>query len=209
MSAAPAPAGGGDSFTPSRFSWEHLDREAAAALWAELIAWTTWLRRTYELHDKIPPCWFAHDAIREELTALMVAHKAAYADHGEDTDYWSDPAAWHAYYLPPFISRIRGMVDTSTCRGGHCGYVAPEVTTLESVHEYVAADVGERPAPTQSPAQAEPARPTETLDPKTVRGAVADGGADLVDPSDPFSDVEYAGRRWRFDDTHNTYVPID
>lgn len=200
---------GGAPFTASRFSWEHLDRDAAAALWAELLDWTTWLRRTYELHQAIPPCWFAHPEIREELTALMAAHKAAYGDH-EDTEYWSDMAGWHVYYLRPFASRVRKMADSSECRNGQCGYTPPRVETLESVHDYIGSDVEERPAPTATtPTWAGAERPTDTLDPKTVRAAVAEGVADLRDPSDPFSDVEYDGRRWRFDDSHNTYVPTD
>lgn len=205
MTAAADTASDEDTgFLPGRFCWGELDQDRAAVLWAELVDWTTWLRETYEIHQKVLPCWFAHPAVREELTALMAAHKAAYSDRGEDAPYWSDMAAWHTQYLHPFISRVVSMFDDSECRAGRCGYTPPTVDTLDSIHEYIAADLDDRDAAAESD---KPTGLVEVLDPKALRAAINAGDATLVDPSDPLSDVELDGRWWSFDTARNAYTP--
>ncbi|GAA4685429.1 hypothetical protein [Gordonia humi] len=113
-----------DVFRPSRFCWDSLDRVAAARLWDELVRWVDWLRYRYEIIEKIPPCWYRHPRLVEELTALMTAHRAAYTQiHAEGKTgrpYWPDMASWHTQYLRPFLAIVRDFgiasCDINQCR---------------------------------------------------------------------------------------------
>ncbi|MDF3285022.1 hypothetical protein [Gordonia sp. N1V] len=194
-------------FQPSRYVWRYLDRETAAQVWAELIDWVAWLRATYgNLHHDIPPCWFRHPELREELLALMAAHKAAYQTREEDR-YWSDMAYWHRQYLRPVMTQLRSMFDSSECRDGHCGYQPPRVQTLDTLSEYVGADLTARPA-----AQVAVSRPrqSETMTYAQIQAARKQGHeVAACDPDDPFSDIEIDGRLWYFDKDTDSYSPHD
>ncbi|MFD6278466.1 hypothetical protein ACFWFI_23305 [Streptomyces sp. NPDC060209] len=45
----------------------------------ELAEWVDWLRTTFELHNRIPPCWYRHLPVAEHLTALYVGWIRTYA----------------------------------------------------------------------------------------------------------------------------------
>lgn len=189
-------------FAPSRFAWRYLNQDAAAALWAELIDWVGWLRGVYgSLNHDIPPCWFRHPELVEELTALMSAHKAAYQVR-EEEKYWSDMTYWHRQYLRPFISQVKHMYDSSECRDGHCGYRPPRVDSLDSMSEFVGADVASRPAVSAKPPSTS-AEPTMTM--AQMQQAQQDTEIVPLDPADPFSDVEIDGAIWFFDNTSNVF----
>lgn len=68
------------------------DPEAAAA---ELIAWVEWLRRHYQLTDRLPDTWRSEPAIVAELGALRHAWLAAYGDREPSFErvHWHDSLA--------------------------------------------------------------------------------------------------------------------
>jgi hypothetical protein len=68
------------------------DPETAAA---ELIAWVDWLRRHYQLADRLPDTWRSEPAIVAELSALRHAWLAAYGDLEPSFErvHWHDALA--------------------------------------------------------------------------------------------------------------------
>lgn len=63
--------------------WDALDPDDQRALWNELDAFVSWLQNRILCHNSsrlnwLPPCWYKHPDAVEQLTALMVAHKASY-----------------------------------------------------------------------------------------------------------------------------------
>jgi hypothetical protein len=90
----------------ARWRWRTLPPgPARTALWHEISAFVTWYNTRYghaAQSTAIWACWPQHPVAVEELTALMVAHTAAYA--GEDpTDA---VIAWHDRWLWPAIERL-------------------------------------------------------------------------------------------------------
>ena len=69
--------------TPRPVNWSRLSPDQAAARWAALDEWVRWLARRYSLdHRDLPPCWYAHGDLVEELSALHTAHQAAFDPGG-------------------------------------------------------------------------------------------------------------------------------
>ncbi|QBS44912.1 hypothetical protein [Nocardia sp. CS682] len=135
----------GPQYYPCRYSWRHLARDEAAALWHELIDWVDWLRATYQLGSRIPGCWFQHDGVREELTALMAAHTAAYWCDTETADLpREDMTAWHTQWLWPTVERLTKISDFSGCQPRRCRYTPQPQPTLPSIAEYITADLDDR-----------------------------------------------------------------
>ncbi len=107
--------------TPSgRWAWRYLTPAKQEALLAELTDWVTWLSDRYQLassRHQIPPCWAEHPVAVEELTALMVAWKAAYTTPSRGPS--DDPIAWHDRWLWPCLTRLNEQLHIwNTCRGG-------------------------------------------------------------------------------------------
>jgi hypothetical protein len=73
-------------------NWTTLTQTEAAEQWQLLCDWTDWLRDRYQLHEGIPACWYAHDAMVEELTALRAAWTGAFLSPQAAP---GDPAIWH------------------------------------------------------------------------------------------------------------------
>ena len=77
MNSAPAfdPAVfGGDPQTPPVpmvICWDELDPAGYARTLRDLADWIDWFRRTYRVPATvIPPCWFTHPGLREDLGHL-------------------------------------------------------------------------------------------------------------------------------------------
>jgi hypothetical protein len=108
-----APAGG-------PWAWSHLGRSQTRALFLELRDWIDWLITRYELRgeaETIPPCWFLHPVAVEELTALMVAWKAAYSQ--KQTAPSDSPVNWHDRWLWPTLHRLNVQLRVwNKCTGG-------------------------------------------------------------------------------------------
>jgi hypothetical protein len=77
---------------PTRWCWKMLGEQATGATWSELREWVDWLTTRYNLDEVVPPCWWSHDAMIEELTALYAGWHAAYMDFDARG---FDPLAWH------------------------------------------------------------------------------------------------------------------
>lgn len=62
------------------FEWADIPSSTAPELWVRLATWVDAIRVRYAVDAaSIPPCWFLHGALVEELTALWLAHRDAYA----------------------------------------------------------------------------------------------------------------------------------
>ena len=93
--------------------WAALDYSDAAEQWSVLIDWMDWLRDRYQLHERIPSCWYALGALIEELSALRTAWVGAHQDPQAELDA---PAAWHEL-LDKTLQRTREW-DLSGCSDG-------------------------------------------------------------------------------------------
>lgn len=198
---------------PSRFTWRYLDSEQSRALWAELIDWTTWIRDQYQLDTKIPPCWYRHGPVVEELSALMAAWTDAYYRGDE---YRDDLTAWHTQWFWPVINRLSAISDFETCTHSYCDHRIVEPVTLDGIEEFVAADIAARPAPAPKP-DTQPTSPTPVTDisaAQEVRSipaedmemAIASGLAEPVDPADPESLVTFEDIDWAYNTRLNAWI---
>ncbi len=62
---------------PTPFRWDELSATELSSTLRELGAWVTWLTARFRL-DALPPCWFRHSDLVEELTGLWLAWLGAY-----------------------------------------------------------------------------------------------------------------------------------
>lgn len=199
-----------ESYTPGRFTWRELDQDQAAKLWAELADWVTWFRKRYELAALIPPCWFRHTPMVEELTAAMAAHRVAY--EYVDVAYSFSPATWHYQVYAPLLGRLK-TYKGSSCTSTECGHKPLAITTLPDLAEFIADDVAARPEKTAASA---PARTSgspglavpESVDPARMIDLVDIGEAEAEDPADEFGPVTWAGRRWEYSDDTEMFEPV-
>ncbi|MFK4600506.1 hypothetical protein [Streptomyces pristinaespiralis] len=68
-----------DAPEPRRWVWAAMSPPDRRARLREMAVWVDWLRRTFELHNVIPHCWYRHSAVVEHLTALYVGWVRTYA----------------------------------------------------------------------------------------------------------------------------------
>lgn len=94
-------------------NWTALDAPEAAEQWSLLVDWTDRLRDRYQLHERLPACWYAHGPLIEELSALRSAWIGSHLDPQARLD---DPARWHEL-LERTLDRIRDW-DRSGCSDG-------------------------------------------------------------------------------------------
>ncbi|WP_407343555.1 hypothetical protein [Pengzhenrongella phosphoraccumulans] len=77
---------------PRPVNFANLTHGTALTHWVALDRWVRWLVRRYNLdHRDVPPCWYAHSDLVEELSALHTAHRGAYDPGGPA----GGPAEWH------------------------------------------------------------------------------------------------------------------
>jgi hypothetical protein len=124
VTAPPSPDGLPDSglaqFNPFRpVDWDGLDQEQATRHWACLAGFVDEIVERYGLTETIPACWYAHPAMREELSALHIAWTAAYTDPRAPADAG---LTWHDQ-LDRVLTRLRewdrGGCATGTHRPDH------------------------------------------------------------------------------------------
>jgi hypothetical protein len=208
-------------YRPGPFDWRHLDQQAAAELWVELEQWVEWLRERYDFGREIRPCWFQHGALVEELTAAMVAHRASYQEVKDPHHH--GPAAWHYQVLRPMVARMTAITDFEQCTQDACGFTPTPVRTLDTLSEFIAADVADRP--TGSSGRSFALDPVlSAIDSAAAEAAVPGsrgampldemvtlidhGKAEPEDPSDDFTAVTIDGVRWEFSDDTEDYRPV-
>lgn len=147
----PAPTtGGGGGVVACAFLWDELEPDRARALWSELTTWVDWLRVTYGQQTRIKPCWYRHRAVREELTALMVAHKAAYYTEPDAVaTYREDLTSWHTQWYRSSIEAITRLL--ADCSHDTCHHqpatTATTVIDLER-EQFITADIDDHDAET-------------------------------------------------------------
>ncbi|QIZ97789.1 hypothetical protein [Leifsonia sp. PS1209] len=95
-------------------NWRTLDDADAPQVWAELRDWVTWFTHRYNLPiRKIPPCWYKHGALVEELSALRTAWLVSF----DSLDAGYGPIGWHerlAVAIPRLATWYNGE-----CHNGH------------------------------------------------------------------------------------------
>lgn len=64
---------------PPRWVWAAMEPTERRQRLRELATWVDWLRRTFALHNQIPPCWYRHSPVVEHLTALYLGWLRTYA----------------------------------------------------------------------------------------------------------------------------------
>ncbi|PVU84445.1 hypothetical protein DDP54_00960 (plasmid) [Cellulomonas sp. WB94] len=134
---------------PRPVAWARLNEATAAAAWSDLDAWVRWLARRYSLdHRDVPPCWFAHGHLVEELTALRTAHRVCFDSAGAA----QGPAEWHQTFASS-RGRLQLWASRTGCRAGEHRPDAPPEWAAEpaptdyarAFADHVAADLGTRP----------------------------------------------------------------
>ena len=190
------------------WAWKHLGASQTRALFTDLRDWVDWLITRYELRgedETIPPCWFRHPVAVEELTALMVAWKAAYSQ--KETAPSDALVNWHDRWLWPTLARLNVQLRVwAKCIGGsHTpSRPAPPVTDEASFTSFLA-EVGPRIDSARHP------EPGGALDRNAVHTLLASGEAVPLLPNDPWSPIRYSGRWWGVPDGSHDMLwrPVD
>ncbi|NEN07652.1 hypothetical protein G3T36_17490 [Diaminobutyricibacter tongyongensis] len=98
----------------SVINWRALTKDEAPEIWTELGEWVDWFIRRYNLPTrKIPPCWYKHGALVEELSALHAAWLVSF----DNLDAGYGPIGWHER-LAVAIPRLAGWYN-GECHNGH------------------------------------------------------------------------------------------
>jgi hypothetical protein len=73
-------------------NWRTLKKADAPAAWNELRSWVEWFTVRYRISESVVPvCWYKHGQLVEELSALHIAHAAAF----DSADAGFGPIGWH------------------------------------------------------------------------------------------------------------------
>lgn len=90
---------------PAAWNLKDGTPEQQRKILTELKDWIDWYNETYPGVEEhlIPPCWYQHSAVVQELLAVFVAWQAAYGDLKDPDDA---PAYWHERILHPTIARL-------------------------------------------------------------------------------------------------------
>jgi hypothetical protein len=132
--------------------WSSLDREEAEEEWAQLTEFVDWLTDRYGIGETVPPCWFAHPPMLEELSALRAAWLGVYLNPTASADAG---VGWHDN-LEKVLLRIREW-DRCACGGGTHRDDLPvpgDPDSTDARDRYIAADMESRldpPAPDGPP----------------------------------------------------------
>lgn len=90
--------------SPRVIRWRDMPAELREAAWLELGDFVEWLIVCYGISTiEIPPCWYQHLPLVEELSALNLAWEAAF---DEDTGGGLGPLGWHER-MQALRSRLR------------------------------------------------------------------------------------------------------
>src|SRR6478735_6906053 len=101
--------------------WEELNPEQRKELWTELDGFVVWLQNRILRHSSnsagwIPACWYRHPDAVELLTALMVAHKAAY--RSKNTKPGFELTEWFTRALWPTMDALARRMTFNACIEG-------------------------------------------------------------------------------------------
>lgn len=102
--------------------WPELNETQRRTLLTQLAEFVEWLHHTYLAEIAryaLPPCWWRHSDIREQLTALMISHRAVYTKKAKAVS--GDLVDWHERALWPVLDRIQHNRTLDNCRDGNHG----------------------------------------------------------------------------------------
>lgn|GEM_PF-6841331 len=192
------------------WSFRHMPRQRAFAVWIELVDWVEWLRGDYQLAGAVKGCWYRHTDVRNELLALMVAHRKTYRHDATATDYTADLTAWHTQWLWPCVTRMRPWFED--CSKDRCTLTSAPIPmyrdpTGDGVEEWIAADLADRedvaPVEDSSTDESESTdserRRQPTMSGEDMARAYATGHAESLDMRDPDRLLRYENRDWELD----------
>jgi len=93
--------------------WRRLSDRDAALEWAMLRIWVEWFTVRYNIPiSVVPPCWWKHGALVEELSALHIAHLAAF----DTSDAGFGAIGWHERLS---LAQPRLQRAGAGCTSGH------------------------------------------------------------------------------------------
>lgn len=99
---------------PYAVRWADLDPQNLAAELHVLTGWVRWLVTRYALdHRDVPPCWYRHGALVEELTALRGAWDLAY----DPAQSAAASADWQLTFAHARL-RLRDWAARTGCKHG-------------------------------------------------------------------------------------------
>jgi len=160
--------------------WDGLDAEAQRELWVELDAFVSWLQNRILCHHMskdnwISPCWYRHPDAAEQLTALMVAHKASY--HPKAAQATHGLVDWFQRCLWPTMDTLKQRMTFKAClsKGEHEPQYMPGVQLVAASDEFAAFLDETVPAPAES-GEPGPHELADLADPET---------GELPTPPDP------------------------
>lgn len=96
--------------------WRDLPQESMPQVWRWLRGWVDWLVEAHCISvDEIPPCWFRHQDIVEELWG---AANAEYQAWEATTPTMTPMTAWH-FHLRMMRDRLNGRAKECVGQGSH------------------------------------------------------------------------------------------
>lgn len=96
--------------------WRDLPQESMPQVWRWLRGWVDWLVEAHSVGaDEVPPCWFRHQDIVEELWA---AANAEYQAWEATTPTMTPMTAWH-FHLRMMRDRLNGKAKECVGQGSH------------------------------------------------------------------------------------------
>lgn len=99
------------AWQPVPVCWKIIDRAVAAREWPALQEWVRWLVARYGLAPRtVPPCWYRHGGVVEELSALRTGWLAAFAADAPG----SAPLDWHTMFATA-RTRLDETVSQTGC----------------------------------------------------------------------------------------------
>lgn len=139
--------------------WDGLSAERQRELWTELDQFVTWLQNRILCHsmnkeDWIPACWYRHPDAVEQLTALMVAHKASYHPKTKKASHalvdWFHRALW------PTMDTLKQRRTLKSCleKGTHQEQYMTGVQLTAESEDFATFLDDSVPAPTEAEAPA-------------------------------------------------------
>lgn len=96
--------------------WARLSEEQRTKVLRDANDFVAWLDATYLTYVpkfQIPPCWWRHPDVREQLIALMVSHRAVYTKKAKAVS--GDLVEWHERSLWPVMERLAAVGSSNRC----------------------------------------------------------------------------------------------